>query len=158
MRKVVYGFGIVMASMVLLTGCGGEQGKVLTCSKTESEEGIFETKTEQKYVFKELEDSKTELSKFTFKAEMKFGEKALEEATKEEIDENLDELLKAFQKETTDGTKINAKKIENGVSVVVEGDLSNISEENKESFLKDDVELTYDAYKKALEEDGFTCK
>lgn len=158
MRKVVYGFGIVMASMVLLTGCGGEQGKVLTCSKTESEEGIFETKTEQKYVFKELEDSKTELSKFTLKAEMKFGEKALEEATKEEIDENLDELLKAFQKETTDGTKINAKKIENGVSVVVEGDLSNISEENKESFLKDDVELTYDAYKKALEEDGFTCK
>lgn len=173
-KKVVYGFGIAVMMGALLTGCGNsseaskenekqDNSKVLTCTQNENESGIL-MDVEQKYIFKD-----EVMTNINFKVEISLGDELLESMTQEQIDAFYEELEKGDDEfEESEAMKETVKRENDKVIVAIDGDVSKMTADEKESILEYEegtdeedgpaVELTYDAYKKALESQGYTCK
>lgn len=152
MRKLVYGFGIVVMSVAFLTGCG-ESTKVLSCTKTEDAE-IFEVTSEETYTFKG-----TEITKVEMKATYHFDETLLSALSDDDLDTQLNDFAENIKEELAgDGITTSTERNGNDVILNLVGDPSKMSEENKKQFVGDSKSYSYDMSKKNLESEGYTCK
>lgn len=144
MKKVLL-FGLCCT--LFLTGCGS---KKLTCTKTETEEGL-KMSTEVKFNF----DSKGEAIKkgnFLGKAEV------IEEYIKY-IDE-VKEILEEGYKDIKDVASIEITTKDNTVTVKGKYDTSKLTEDQKDELYYSDLYDfgNYDEVKSEYEEMGYTCK
>lgn len=153
MRKVAYGFGVLLMAVVLLTGCGNSE-KVLTCTISHNDSGVV-LDSEEKYTF-----NGTQISKVDLKMTYHFEDSILAELTEEELTQMIDEIASNLNDsfETDEGTTINVEKNKDNLVFTLVGDPAKMSEENKTTWIGDSKSYSYDMSKKNLEDQGYTCK
>ena len=144
-------FGILVVSMLFITGCGGE--KTLTCTNSEEDSGI-KMNQEVTMTFK---DDKVSYVKMSID----------NEATDDTIIDNWDMfasmLDSQFEETDKDGVslKTNNNKDKHIYNVSLEIDLTKASDDALSEYGLDgiaDANATYEDTKKDAEADGFTCK
>lgn len=144
-------FGILVVSILFITGCGGE--KTLTCTNSEEDSGI-KMNQEVTMTFK---DDKVSYVKMSID----------NEATDDTIIDNWDMfasmLDSQFEETDKDGVKLstdnNADKHIYNVSLEI--DVEKASDDALSEYGLDgiaDANATYEDTKKDAEADGFTCK
>ena len=144
-------FGILVVSILFITGCGGE--KTLTCTNSEEDSGI-KMNQEVTMTFK---DDKVSYVKMSID----------NEATDDTIIDNWDMfasmLDSQFEETDKDGVKLstdnNADKHIYNVSLEI--DVEKASDDALSEYGLDgiaDANATYEDTKKEAEADGFTCK
>lgn len=141
MKKYLIGLA---ALLVVVTGCGNK-GKELTCTLEEDD---------QKMVVEMNFGKDDVIDKMTMTMTMKFEQ----ELTKEElasIQPYIDSMCDSYPHEEVD-CKINTDT--KGAEIIVVYDIENMSEEAKKDLGYSDEEGKFDVMKKAIEEDGYTCK
>ena len=144
-------FGILVVSMLFITGCGGE--KTLTCTNSEEDSGI-KMNQEVTMTFK---DDKVSYVKMSID----------NEATDDTIIDNWDMfasmLDSQFEETDKDGVslKTNNNKDKHIYNVSLEIDVEKASDDALSEYGLDgiaDANATYEDTKKDAEADGFTCK
>ena len=144
-------FGILVVSVLFITGCGGE--KTLTCTNSEEDSGI-KMNQEVTMTFK---DDKVSYVKMSID----------NEATDDTIIDNWDMfasmLDSQFEETDKDGVslKTNNNKDKHTYNVSLEIDLTKASDDALSEYGLDgiaDEKATYEDTKKDAEADGFTCK
>lgn len=142
MKKLLLSLGLVL----VLTGCGG---KKLTCTAEEEEMGM-------KMVGK---------ATITFKGDKVAKVKETADVTvtdemKSLIDTLKSSLEESYNKYNDYGVKAKVTVKDATISTSIEYNVNKISDENLEKLKDSDIYYsgTYDEVKKALEDEGFTCK
>ena len=145
MKKSIL-FGTLVASSILLSGCGT---KTLSCSKIETADGYSANETvEAKFVGNEVTNFKLSMTM------------TLDDEFKDNMDlfkSMLEEQFSSYKNK--DGLKfeINSKNdIE--IDLVLDADLKKMSDDDKKELDFIDTKGSYEATKKEFEDDGYTCK
>ena len=138
-------FGVLALVIVLVSWCGSAKGKVLSCSKSVTED----------------EGSSKETIKLTFNDEKvsKIGmeiEMTLKDGDVTTFKTFYDAAFGEMAKK--DGIKYSSKASGKTLKLSVEADVNKVSKEDLESIDLSVPEGTYDEIKKDAENDGYTCK
>lgn len=134
--------------MILLTGCGKEQ--FLECSQTFEQAGMS-IKQDMTATFNFVEATYIDMT-----LDIHVDDSYLELASIETL---RDELKKEYDSQyNKDGITLNYTTSKNNVVVDVDFDLKNISDKDKKTLDLGDVYGTIEATKKAMEDQGYTCK
>lgn len=138
--------GSALVSCFLLSGCGT---KTLSCSTTESDDGFSASQTiEAKFVGNEVTNVSLDMIM------------TLDDDFKDNKDLLISSLEESFQNyQNKEGLTLNiTDKSDNEVEVVLDADLKKMSDEDKKELDLIDTTGSYDATKKELEDEGYTCK
>ena len=145
MKKGVL-FTALVASCVLLSGCGT---KTLSCSKTEKDSGFSAEETiKAKFVGNEVTNVSLNMTM----------------TLDDEFKDNKDLFISMLEEQFTnyknkDGLKFEIKsKSDTEIDLTMDADLKKMSDDNKKELDLIDTKGSYDATKKELEDQGFTCK
>lgn len=145
-RSVLLGSALV--SMLLLSGCGNST-KTLSCSLEQSENGFSAKQTiEAKFVGNEVKNVGLDMT-MTLDDELKDNKDLLISSLEEEFEEYQNKEGLDFNINSTSDTEI---------KLTLNADLEKMSDEDKEELDLVDTTGDYEATKKELEDEGYTCK
>ena len=144
-------FGILVVSMLFITGCGGE--KTLTCTNSEEDSGI---KMNQEITMTFKDDKVTYVK-------MSIDNEATDDTIIDNWDMFASMLDSQFEETDKDGVslKTNNNKDKHIYNVSLEIDVEKASDDALSEYGLDgiaDANATYEDTKKDAEADGFTCK
>ena len=144
-------FGILVVSILFITGCGGE--KTLTCTNSEEDSGI---KMNQEITMTFKDDKVTYVK-------MSIDNEATDDTIIDNWDMFASMLDSQFEETDKDGVslKTNNNKDKHIYNVSLEIDLTKASDDALSEYGLDgiaDANATYEDTKKDAEADGFTCK
>ena len=144
-------FGILVVSVLFMTGCGGE--KTLTCTNSEEDSGI-KMNQEVTMTFKD--------DKVTY-VKMSIDNEATDDTIIDNWDMFASMLDSQFEETDKDGVslKTNNNKDKHIYNVSLEIDVEKASDDALSEYGLDgiaDANATYEDTKKDAEADGFTCK
>lgn len=144
MKRKLCLIGIVGLSALVLTGCGGT--KTLTCTKTETDNGLSMTTTA---TTKFDGNQVTNLS-------MKMDFETENEESIDLMKSLLEQQFEVYNSEKGITTEISAAgKI---ITIKIDIDPKNASDTVKEEFDVSDFHESYSKVKKDFEKDGYQCK
>ena len=151
MERGVKLFGILVVSMLFITGCGGE--KTLTCTNSEEDSGI---KMNQEITMTFKDDKVTYVK-------MSIDNEATDDTIIDNWDMFASMLDSQFEETDKDGVslKTNNNKDKHIYNVSLEIDLTKASDDALSEYGLDGIaaaNATYEDTKKDAEADGFTCK
>ncbi len=133
-----------MGIVLVLTGCGTE---TLTCTMSQDESGM---KMNQKAVVT-FEDNEVTKMKMDVEVEV-------DEAYANYISMMESMLESQFTQFSDNGAKVDVSSSDSKINVSIDMDVKKMTDEQKENLDMEDVYGSKDATKKALEEQGYTCK
>lgn len=140
---------VLLATVVMIglsTGCKKE--KVLDCSMTQEQSGI-EMKQNLKATFKG-----NEVTDVTVVMDAVLGEKFV--SYKSMFVSSLESSFSKY--EDLKGVEIKTTDNDDTVTVTLKADITKMDKESKEALDVVDTKGDYEATKKALEKEGYTCK
>lgn len=143
MKKVLMALA-AMGIVLVLTGCGTE---TLTCTMSQDESGM---KMNQKAVVT-FEDNEVTKMKMDVEVEV-------DEAYANYISMMESMLESQFTQFSDNGAKVDVSSDDSKINVSIDMDVKKMTDEQKENLDMEDVYGSKDATKKALEEQGYTCK
>lgn len=143
MKKVLMALA-AMGIVLVLTGCGTE---TLTCTMSQDESGM---KMNQKAVVT-FEDNEVTKMKMDVEVEV-------DEAYANYISMMESMLESQFTQFSDNGAKVDVSSSDSKINVSIDMDVKKMTDEQKENLDMEDVYGSKDATKKALEEQGYTCK
>ncbi len=146
--KRVFKLGMLVLSLVLVTGCGGSKGKTLNCTRELNETGMNESSA-MKVKFKGDKVNKIDSTlKITLSDEFVSSLGSLKSSM-----ESIYDGIK-----TKDGVKIKSTSDKNSFTINLELDVSKFNENELAGIDLVDVNSSYDEIKSVYEKEGYTCK
>ena len=143
MKKALMGLAAVALTFIL-TGCGTE---TLTCTMSQSETGM---KMDQKAVIT-FEDN--EVTNINMNVDVN-----VDETYSSYVDFMKSMLEEQFKSYSDNGGKVNVDSENNKISIKIDMDVKNMTDDQKKNLDLEDVYGTKDATIKELESQGYTCK
>ena len=143
MKKALMGLAAVALTFIL-TGCGTE---TLTCTMSQSETGM---KMDQKAVITFEDNEVTNINKNV--------DVNVDETYSSYVDFMKSMLEEQFKSYSDNGGKVNIDSENNKISIKIDMDVKNMTDDQKKNLDLEDVYGTKDATKKELESQGYTCK
>ena len=144
-------FGILVVSILFITGCGGE--KTLTCTNSEEDSGI---KMNQEITMTFKDDKVTYVK-------MSIDNEATDDTIIDNWDMFASMMESQFEESDEDGVKLSTDNDNTNhiYNVSLEIDLEKASEDALKEYNLDgitDANATYEDTKKEAEDSGYTCK
>ncbi len=141
-KKILLGF-VATAMLFSLTGCG----KSLECTMSEEGDGMTMTQT--------MNVGFNGDKAANLKADISVK---LDEQYTDYIDEFEDTLKEQFKDFEQSGMTLDVKSGKDNVSVIIEADFENMTDEQKNEIGFNSESNNYDDIKSSLEDSGYTCK
>lgn len=144
MKKLI----IPILFLFLITGCGSSDGRTITCTNLEVDDGLrIETEIFSYFVDDQLDETTFE---FQYNLDSSYQPyiDQIEQGIKDDYKDIIDQ--KGVHLETE-------KKNDNQIDVTLTATFSNMDNDTKEYFDMIPLESGIEEYKKTMEEKGYTC-